>query len=340
MVLPLTMPIKNKWLAVSTLAIVLPISLLAAFKFTGILNEPQQPETITQDPVVWSMERPSHIMPINKTIEKSYSDDYLSATFNVYIDTYRENSPVFFFDYRDGITLHVCFNATVTYGSLISVTNHVRPTETNSTVVTYIGDSEWPEKYNIDVANKRYYGVKDEEAYAEAKVTGSPCCWIMLISWIFNDENTLNHQLNITNEFLYWNTSKYKREKTTFILKVVVDAGNDFDSPNVRQISYGSYFGSIYHANDPVDFYKIWLEKREPIIVTVSPSPFFDISLYLYNSNKTLITSSCHRGFIPEQIEFTANKTGYWFIKIAYSNGSSGTYTLNIKQKNQVGPSP
>jgi len=329
----LVLPTKNKWFTVSVIAVLLPITLLAAFKLTGIINEPQQPETITLKPVSWSMERPSHLMSIDKKIEKLYVDEGFLGVFGVHIFIYRENSLIFPFNYKDGITFGIYVNVTIVQGALISVTNYVQPTKTNSTVILYIGDSEWPEKRNVDITSKKGYGVKNNAAYAKAKVTGSPCYWETHTYWIFDDENANNHQINITNEFLYWNTSKYKRVKITFILNVDVDAGNDFDSQNVRQISYGNYFGSIYHGNDPVDFYKIWVEKGEQIIITVNPSPFFDISLYLYDSNKNLITSSCHEGFIPEQVEFTANKTDYWFIKIAYFNGSSGTYTLNISQK-------
>ena len=327
------MSTKNKWLAVSALAIVLPISLLTTFKLTGIISAPIHPETITLEPMIWCMERPACYVAINKKIEKSHIAEGLSAVSGVLICSYHENSPDFIFGYRDGVVLRVCVNATVAQGSLISITNHVQPTRENCTAVLYIGDSEWPEKHNIDVTNKRYYGVKDEEAYAKARVTGSPCYWDMPTYLVFDDENTASHGVNITNEILCRTNSEYKNVVTTFIFEVVVDAGDDFDSPDVREIGFGSYFASVYHLDDPVDFYKVQLEEGESVVIDLTPAPLLDLDLYLYDSNAMLVASSCSRGYVSEQLEFTASKSGFSFIKVARYHGSSGTYTLDISQK-------
>lgn len=323
MVLP-----TNKWFTASAIAILLPITLLAAFKLTGIINEPQTPETIMQDPVIWNMERPSHTENVDYKIEKPYADEGMSMVLNLLIASYDENASRFY--NKDYFTILVGFNATAPQVSLISVTHYVQPCEKSSTVI--LRDSNW-RKVNMDVINTRYSGTENEKAYSTAKVTGLTCCWEIEVYWIFDDENICTHQLNITSEILYLAISGYKNVVSTFILEVLPDTGNYLDSQNVRQISYGSYLASIYHANDPIDFYKIWLEKGESISVTLSPSAFFDIDLYVYNPDKNLISRSCNRGTIPEKIDFTADKSGFWFIQIVYFQGSSGTYTLKISQK-------
>jgi hypothetical protein len=323
---------KNKWLAASTLAIILPLSLLATFKLTGIINEPQKPETIRLEPTSWNMERPSYHITIGKKIEKSYVNEGLSVVFGVVVGEYLENAELF--DFRDGLLSRVYFNATVTSGDLFSAAIHIQPIETNSDVAIPIHrDSLSTEIINVDLTNYKNDGVKDAEAYAKVKITGSPCYLNIPTFWEFWDEDTTSHGLNITNEILYRSDSGYKNVVATFILEVVVDAGNNFDSPNVRPIGFGSYLASIHLGNDPVDLYKIQLEEGESIIINLSPPSTLDLDLCLYDSNITPIASAYSRGCVPEQLEFIVDKTGFWFIMVTYYNGSYGTYTLNINEK-------
>lgn len=81
----------RKWLSVSLLAIILPISILASLKFSGILVEPQQLETTHTPPVGWNMTRPSDYISVDKWVENSYDDGKASVGLGVDVEDYTEN---------------------------------------------------------------------------------------------------------------------------------------------------------------------------------------------------------------------------------------------------------
>ncbi len=319
----------------------MPISLLTALKLSGTMPE-SQAEQITLDPVLWRMERPACLMGIGRRLEKLHTDDWFSAIFGVHVAEYKEDSLTDPFNGRDGVELSVYVNASVNLGFLVYISHHVQPMDANSTAILYIGDQEWPQKYNVTVTDRELYGSVDKEAYARAKVTGSHCYWLMLTPWVFHDENSVDHRLKITSEILYYTGSGYRNVSATFIVEVFVSAGNDFDSPEIREIGFGSFLASIDSHYDPVDLYKIWLEEGQSIIVELVPLSlsrpdldyYPDLDLYLYDPDKTLAGSSCSRGNVSEQLEFTANKTCFYFIKIVSYQRYRGTYILRIRPKN------
>jgi hypothetical protein len=71
--------IRNKWLSLSLLAIILPISILTTLKFSGLLVQPQ-PETIMVDAVDWEMERPLYTVNMAENVKIIYADDVVSAS--------------------------------------------------------------------------------------------------------------------------------------------------------------------------------------------------------------------------------------------------------------------
>jgi len=212
------MSIKNKWLAVSTLAIVLPISLLAAFKFTGILNEPQQPKTISLSAVTWKMDRPSRYTVIDNQIENSYIAEGVAIIFYVSVFEYREDSPSRPFKGRDGLVFGVCINLSFTRGPAPPLEVRFQPSP-NSTI--FVSRYWLLEAINATVIEMREMGTHSDEAYLKASTSELSIFLKTQAYWVFADDNDENHQMNLTLEVTYFNGNEYRKVIVPIVLQVL-----------------------------------------------------------------------------------------------------------------------
>jgi hypothetical protein len=105
---------KQKWFSLTLLSIIVPVSLLATFRLTGILKEPITiSQTITLESKEWEIERPNQTTSIEEDIATSYADDALTATMLVRIGVYVDTSAfVSRFDYMD-VTVAIDLATTV-----------------------------------------------------------------------------------------------------------------------------------------------------------------------------------------------------------------------------------
>ena len=84
------------------------------------------------------------------------------------------------------------------------------------------------------------------------------------------------------------------------------------------------------------DYYKVNILAGQTISINVDLISGVDINLYLYDpdssdSNEIQLSSSTNGDGIDENIEFTASKSGYYFIKLTGNRWSGlGTYDLNV----------
>lgn len=228
--LVLVLATKNKWLTVSALAIILPISLLATFKLTGIISEPQTPETITQTPIIWNMERPSGEIDINQIIENSYFGDNTLVNMSLNVYSYLEDASFSPYHGRDGIVFGV--NLFVKQGSASCSSLVVRciPMDVNSAIIISMND--WAiESSNAVLRKVKQSGTHNNGAYIRAEPSSSTCSLNpALIYWVFEDEDTEKHQLNVTTEVVYFNGTAHKRIVISALLLVWPDAGNEFET--------------------------------------------------------------------------------------------------------------
>jgi len=122
-------------------------------------------------------------------------------------------------------------------------------------------------------------------------------------------------------------------------LKMVPDAGNSIDDPNVRQIAEGTYRAFVGigipspGTDDVEDFYKIWVEKYQWIDIIMQPpeSPNINFDVHLYNTSKQRVASQTNiiPGIGKRILWQGANSAGYWYIEVNATQGL-GIYNLTV----------
>jgi hypothetical protein len=202
---------KNKWLAASALAIILPLSLLTTFKFTGLIGEPQTPKTINQQPVIWNMTRPSsNIMNIGARVENVYVNEGIAIGIYVNVAWYVENPDSTIGPYfgRDGICFVVDVNLSAQYGSYVSLAIRFRPIDANA--IAYV-DNDFIVKRDALVTDIEGIGVDTREAYIKAKILNFSSYLSAQVHWVFDDLNDENHAFNVILETVYYDGMTYQR---------------------------------------------------------------------------------------------------------------------------------
>lgn len=210
---------NKKWLSLSLIAIVLPISLLTALKFGGVLVEPQQPETMTQYAVDWTMERPSYYTTIGHKFNNSYLTDEIDGEIGLYVQEYFENALTLPFGGRDGVAFGIDINTTILKGSGVSLAIKCHATNGNSTL--YICDWDRQLHYsNVSIVEMKQIGGYDE-AYIKASILSSPSFIQDQCYWTFNTDAPENHTLNVSLEVLYFNGVSYQKVVLPLNLSVI-----------------------------------------------------------------------------------------------------------------------
>lgn len=201
------------------LSIVVPVSLLVTLRLTGILQEPPTLETITAESVSWRLDRPSMTVElVDERIENALNNDEASVGIGVQITSYRENSGSWPFDGRDGVTFRVHVNATMEPGFAASFAVGFRPINPNAFVFVR---SDALVSHNATVNRMKRIGTSTSEPYILATVVDSPCYLSTQVHWVFYDQNLEEHQLRVTFEFTYRNTSMYKTLVLPILLEMV-----------------------------------------------------------------------------------------------------------------------
>ncbi|MFH1777296.1 MAG: carbohydrate-binding protein [Candidatus Omnitrophota bacterium] len=107
------------------------------------------------------------------------------------------------------------------------------------------------------------------------------------------------------------------------------DAGNDFAAATF--ISPGNYSGWLDKGIDPNDYYAFNVSAGQDITISMTPPPYYDYDLYLYDPTAVLKASAALDGNVVENIIYTADMAGQWRIRInVYSAAGTGTYTFSL----------
>jgi len=224
-------PTSRRWIAFSLLAVVLPVSLLATLRLTGILPEPQL-RTITVDPVSWQMDRPSGHVYINERVENGYTSDEVSAGIGVFISSYEENARhipyVYGYSGRDGVTFKPYINLTFTQGLVESILIEFRLLEAEASIFVHSEREESIyvispplKEYNTSVTNIKWYAENLDTAFIEAQALQSPCGLETQVYWIFDDENDKGHQLEVMLEIDYFKGTMHQEITVSIVLEVL-----------------------------------------------------------------------------------------------------------------------
>ena len=212
---------KRRWTSIALLAVVLPISLLVAFRLTGVLPEPAEPETITLEAVSWITERPSRIITIDERVENAYADEEAAVGIGVHIHEYLENALMPPFWGRDGISFGTEINVTVLSGFLVSMVVRYYPMDENATICV---SEMFLEQSNITITEMKQIGTKTTDAYIMAQFSNQSSYLRTEVYWVFNDENTENHKLNVKLEVTYNNGINYLKTVLPITLEMLIGA--------------------------------------------------------------------------------------------------------------------
>ncbi len=188
-----------------------PVGLLAAFRFTGILREPPEVcvERITLEPVTLTLQRPLETCEgIDMPAQNVWTQESASVTAGIDIATYSEGfleSP--FYGY-DGLTFKTYVNASVARGYLSTVKISFHPVDANA--VVFVSEQRWSlDLENATLTSLQYWGTNETDAYIKANVLNSSCSVSDQIFCVFLDENE-SHELKITVEVVHTDETTIK----------------------------------------------------------------------------------------------------------------------------------
>jgi hypothetical protein len=204
------MPERN-WKALTLLSIIVPVSLLATFRLTGIIQEPVGiSQTVAADTVTWNMSRPLHFLSIEENITNTYAESAFSGSFTVHFFTYYENDGML--DYNDGLSLRLTASANTSVGFIYLMTIKSSETDENA-VFDFVEEKDgWRELNNLSQM-KISDGSPSKGALFEAIGVDQPgkCTLKLQPLWMFLDQNNIDHWIAITLEIVRYNGTIYQQ---------------------------------------------------------------------------------------------------------------------------------
>jgi len=323
---------RRKWvILIVTIAIIVPLSLVM-LSLNGFFSS-ATPENITAETVTWEIERPSEMLDIHQVAENAYTNEEASLNLTIYVDDYDEEDWTYGSD--DTFTLSVSVSAKVGNGFVKSV----NITFYNDTQLSQVALFEWSELGQFeDLSLIKYSHGWPSEQYvkASANLAGinnpSKIYFKAPTYWILRTANDKSHQITVASEITYYNGTAYKRVVLPIILRVIADAGDSFET--ARTISFGNHTAFIRWGDDPEDYYKIWLDEDQVVSIQLSmPEPRgLYLDLYLYSPDGSLVAnSSSRKPDSIEQITYTLNQSGNWYIQVSNPPSAFTLYTLSIE---------
>jgi len=157
----------------------------------------------------------------------------------------------------------------------------------------------------------------------------------ILFYWVFPPDVNVPHNLIVTAvcEYEEYPSGTFRNVTCSINIKIGSDNNNDWDSAySVADGFYGVDPMMWLGGYDTRDYYKIYLASGNKIEIKLYPPYQVDLDLYLYNSNRDLRAWSENRGDAVESITYTADSSGYWFIKVQHVAGW-GFYNLSISME-------
>jgi hypothetical protein len=217
-------------MAITLAAVILPLSILTTFKLTGIIPEPVAPEVTVVDTVNWNMTRPLNpdggVYNIGEMVENTYADNEATIRVRVNIaeyenDPYPTMGPYFG---RDGVVFTVFANFSISKGFGVSLVIKYLTMDDNATI--YVQTSSYAViQENASITDIKWFGTNKNEAYAKTEILNSPCYLGIQAYWVFDDQSTINHALNVTLEATYFNEAAYKKVVLPVTLEMLIPSG-------------------------------------------------------------------------------------------------------------------
>jgi len=331
---------RRKWIiSVATIAIIVPVSLMV-LSLNGFFSQSPTPEGITVETVTWEIERPSEMLGIHQIAENIYTNEEASLNLTIYLDDYDEECGMY--GGYDSLAMNVSVAAEVGNGFVKNVNitfyNDTQPSQVRwadwyrlNGRLHYTGQFE-----NLSVADYSQYRESEQYMKASTNLEGinkpSAVYFNTPMHWILRTANDKSHQITVASEITYNNGTAYKRVVLPIVLRVIADADDSFET--ARTISFGNHTAFIHWGDDPEDYYRIWLDQNQVINIQLSmpepPSGLY-LDLYLYSPDGSLVANSTSRKPDSiEQITYTINQSGNWYIRVLNLPSGYNLYTLSI----------
>lgn len=221
-------PTNRRWISLALMSVIVPISLLATFRLTGILPEPPTPETINVETVPWNMSRPVNvdIITIDKWTKNSYTDNIAFIELSIQFVGYWENKPGWWPSDGDddAIYLRIVATANVSEGFIYSMI--IKFPEVDADAVLYIDQNKgFRELINLKEGLISWSSKYKKGAYFEALAFNQPKDALLSIMayWVLQDQNNIDHWLTVTLETTLFNGTAYQKMIMPMRLGVLVE---------------------------------------------------------------------------------------------------------------------
>lgn len=330
--------------ALTIMAILVPMSLLATFRLTGILESPLPLQTITKEAVFWSAERPSAFVSwYPRDISNSYDNDDISIKYVIYGE-YMEGN--FGWEGLDCLGLLVKVNASVTKGIVESATVNFSDLDAYATLdilLDYPLDrSDSTKMVNLKIADldHSHFG---GDSYIRTESVGQPKDVYLQQTtfWAFADPDGEDHRITATLELVYHTSTARFKIVLPVTFHLWADAGNSFES--AKSIPPGEYIAFLGYANPPEesdldDYYKIVQDANSVNITMISPdNASFDLYLYDLSGHELDHAFGPELGQsglsgLPQRVIYSGNIVNGFYVRVAphFFGTSAGAYTLSI----------
>jgi hypothetical protein len=321
------------------LSVLIPISLFAVFKISGLAGGPLAiAETTTLDTITWNRERPYLYpnIPGPYTVNASYVTDDIALSFGFELNTYVGGPSS---ERLQGPSLRP-LNASVPNGFIVSVELTFK-----EAYPTSHASFEWDGNYENLTLHKvlggsdnfAVLGTKSVKAYLKASAIGQPRGVYMAwqgVAYFLCSQYNQTHHIMIETAVTYFNGTVYKRLVQPVELVYGPDHNNSFEA--AEEIGFGQRTAYIDNDvnGDPVDYYKIWLHDRQTVQVSSlveGGGVVFGPSMFIYDPEKNVeVCWGYRQNETLSQITLNINQTDWWYIKVTGEEIGGGIYVLDV----------
>jgi hypothetical protein len=323
----------RKWvLSVTVLAVIVPVS-LAFLSFNGFFSQSPTPESMAAETVMWEIERPSELLDVHQIVKNLYVDEVANFNLTLRVDNYGQEDWLYG---GDTLCLGVYVASRVENGFVKNV-NVTLYNDTQPSQVVWFELVEKGQFDNLSVVDYSYFVASEQyvKSFVNLKGINKPSIvyFNSYLFWILRTANNESHRITVSSEITYYNGTAYKKVALPIVLRVIADDGNSFET--ARTIGFGNHTGFVSWGDDMEDYYKIWLDQNQMVSIQLSipkPSAGLYLDLYFYSPDYSLAANSTSRQLDSiEQITYTINQSGYWYIQVSNPPAAFTLYTLSIE---------
>ena len=324
---------KRKRVVLLSVIIIVPVILLIGFT---LMRESQTPETVMDETVTWEIERPDVDWDIWETVQNVYRDGDTNISFNVFVDDYDTNDPLPYMTPYLTIVVETRGNVSNGFveGLRISFNENYNMSQVNILEEpAYDSRAENLQTRNVVDYMDGTGGVGESlKGYVEAAGVNKPSnvYYLIWVDWILRSPENQSHSMEASLQLTYNNGTALKEAVLPIILKLSEDADDTLET--AKEIGFGNYTGWIRITTDPEDFFKVWMDEGKTVKIQLSPKPLLGkiLELHFYNTSRDLVASACSE--IQEEITYTINQSGWWYIRVVNPHSGFTQYELSIQE--------